>query len=141
MSCRTTVVSTLLIFWFFVTAVAAQKPTSGAAPVPINVLTYHNDNGRTGLMQQETTLTLANVNSATFGKLNFLTADGKVDAEPLYASNVVINGIVHNVLYVVSENDSIYAFDGSNCHQIASNTQLIPSDELPADCTKVGGGG
>jgi hypothetical protein len=128
MSCRTTVVSTLLIFWFFVTAVAAQKPTSGAAPVPINVLTYHNDNGRTGLMQQETTLTLANVNSATFGKLNFLTADGKVDAEPLYASNVVINGIVHNVLYVVSENDSIYAFDADTGAQLWLKTALLPGE-------------
>ena len=105
MRCRTVFVSTLLVFWFFLTGLAAQRPTGAAAPPiaasPVNVLTYHNDIGRTGLMPLETILTPANVNSATFGKVNFLATDGKVDGEPLYVSNVVINSVVHNVLYVV----------------------------------------
>jgi len=95
-----------------------------AAAEPINVLTYHDDNMRTGLMPLETTLTLTNVNSASFGKVNFLTTDGKVDAEPLYVSNVMINGMTHNVLYVVSEHDSIYAFDADNGTQLWKTTAL-----------------
>ncbi len=124
MRCRTVVVSTLLASWFFLTALAGQNVTGGPAS-PINVLTYHNDNGRTGLMPLETILALANVNSATFGKVNFLAADGKVDGQPLYASNVVINSAVHNVLYVVTEHDSIYAFDADTGAQLWKTTALL----------------
>lgn len=89
-----------------------------AVPTGNDAVTYHYDNGRTGLNPNETTLTPANVNSATFGKINFLTTDGKVDAEPLYLSAVTIGGLTHNVLYVVSEHDSIYAFDADNGSQL-----------------------
>ncbi len=85
-------------------------PASGVA----QVLTYHNDNTRAGENIQETTLTTANVNSATFGKLGFYPVDGKVDAEPLYVPAENINGANHNVLYVVTEHDSAYAFDADN---------------------------
>src|SRR6185312_16759346 len=102
MRCRTLFVSTLLISWLFVTALAAQKRTGNAAPPngapgsSVNVLTYHNDNLRTGLNSQETVLTPANVNPASFGKLNFLTTDGAVHGEPLYVANLVINGVARN---------------------------------------------
>jgi len=77
-----------------------------------NVLTYHNNNARTGLNAAETTLTLSNVNSASFGKLFTVTVDGLVDGEPLYLSAVPIPGSgTHNLLIVVTENDSVYAFD------------------------------
>ena len=99
---------------------------------PINVLTYHDDIQRTGLMPLETTLTLANVNSMTFGKVNFLATDGKVDAEPLYASNVLINNQAHNVLYTVSEHDSIYAFDADSGTLLWSTTAL-QSGETTSD--------
>lgn len=83
-----------------------------------DVVTYHYDNSRTGLNPNETILTLANVNSSTFGKLNLLSVDGKVDAEPLYLSAVTISGQTHNVLYVVTEHDSIYAFDADSGTQL-----------------------
>jgi len=89
-----------------------------AAPTGIDAVTYHYDNSRTGLNPNETILTLANVNSSTFGKLNLLTVDGKVDAEPLYLSAVTISGQTHNVLYVVTEHDSIYAFDADSGTQL-----------------------
>ena len=54
----------------------------GAAPVFEGVLTYHNDNLRTGRNSSETSLTLKNVNSTTFGKLFVIPADGLVDAQP-----------------------------------------------------------
>jgi len=89
-----------------------------AAPVGVNVTTYHNDNARDGLNASETILTPANVSSATFGKLNLLGVDGLVDAEPLYLSAVTIGGQTHNVLYVVTENDSVYAFDADSGTQL-----------------------
>jgi outer membrane protein assembly factor BamB len=125
MRCRPIVISALLVFGHLVTAATAQIP---AGATPINVLTHHNDNGRTGLMQVESLLTLANVNSATFGKLNFLTADGKVDGEPLYVSNVNINSAIHNVVYLVTEHDSIYAFDADTGQQLWKTTALLQGE-------------
>ncbi|MHB8424057.1 MAG: hypothetical protein ACYDB9_02735 [Gammaproteobacteria bacterium] len=64
-------------------------PPAGSTPPPVggvNVLTYHNDNARTGANLQETVLTPANVNAADFGRINFFPVDGKVDAQPLYVS-------------------------------------------------------
>ena len=80
-----------------------------------NVLTYHNNNARTGLNAAETTLTLSNVNSTLFGNLFVLTVDGLVDAEPLYLSAVPIKGSgSHNLLIVATEHDSVYAFDADS---------------------------
>jgi outer membrane protein assembly factor BamB len=76
-----------------------------------DVLTYHNNNARTGLDSNETILTLSNVSSSSFGKLFTLPVDGLVDAEPLYLSAVHIGSSIHNLLIVVTEHDSVYAFD------------------------------
>src|SRR5437660_8096554 len=76
-----------------------------------SVLTWHNDNARTGQNLQETALTPANVNPSTFGKLFVISVDGKVDGQPLYVPSLAIAGSIHNVLYVVTEHDSVYAFD------------------------------
>lgn len=130
MCSRAAICCTLLVPCLFLTTLAAQKHIAASAS-PINVLTYHDDSMRTGLMPLETILTLSNVNSATFGKLNFLPTDGKVDGEPLYVSNVLINGVDHNVLYVVTEADSIYAFDADNGTQLWKATALL-TGEAPA---------
>jgi len=76
-----------------------------------DVLTHRYDNSRTGQNISETILT-PNLDSATFGKLFSLATDGYVYAQPLYKSNVSFPGQgVHNVLYVATEHDSVYAFD------------------------------
>jgi hypothetical protein len=81
----------------------------------VNVLTYHYDNLRTGLNSAETVLTPANVNPSSFGLLFKLPVDGAVYGQPLYVTGVTIPGKgVHNVLYVVTENNSVYAFDATS---------------------------
>ena len=90
-------------------------PTENPPPptsTGIDVVTYHNDNARTGQNPSETTLTLANVTSSAFGKLFFVSVDGKVDAQPLVLSGLSIPGNgTHNVLYIATEHDSVYAVD------------------------------
>jgi hypothetical protein len=91
--------------------------TSGSSGTA-NVLTYHNDVARTGQNLSETALTATNVNSASFGKLGFLSVDGLVDAEPLYVSNLTVGGSARNVVFVVTEHDSAYAFDADTLAQL-----------------------
>jgi hypothetical protein len=80
----------------------------------IAVVTYHNNNGRTGVDSAETILTPENVNTGSFGMLfSYPIADGTmVYAQPLYLSNVsTSDGSVHNIVYVATMGDMMYAFD------------------------------
>ncbi len=87
----------------------------GPARAQTNVLTYHNDNSRSGLNPNETILNTANVNSNQFGKLFTQPVDGSVFAQPLYLANVNIPGSgTHNVVYIATEHDSVYAFDADD---------------------------
>ncbi len=92
---------------------------------------HHNDLARTGQMLAETTLTPANVQSTTFGKVGFLPADGKVDGQPLFVTQLSIGGSLHNVVYVVSEHDSVYAYDAATFALLWQDS-LVGSGETPA---------
>jgi hypothetical protein len=105
---------------------------TGTAAYATDVLMHHNDLARTGQMLAETTLTLANVNSASFGKVAFLPADGKVDAQPLFVTSLSISGTPHDVVYVATEHDSVYAYDATTFAQLWK-VSLIGNGETPSD--------
>lgn len=84
--------------------------TIGVTDLP-GVYTYHNDLGRTGVNDREYALTTSNVNTNSFGKLFSCQVDGAVYTQPLWIAHLKINGAPHNVVFVGTEHDSLYAFD------------------------------
>ena len=123
--------------WFFIFAISALLGT--AAPelraqiqTNANVLTYHNDLARTGQDLNETILTPANVNVNNFGQLFTYPLDGWVFTQPLYVAGVSIPGQgMHNVVYIATEHDSVYAFDadsnqGSNANPLWQTSLINP---------------
>jgi len=79
-----------------------------------DVLTYHNDNARTGQNLAETILAPANVNPTSFGKVASYPLDGAVYAQPLYEANVPFGKSFINVVFVATTNDSVYAFNANS---------------------------
>lgn len=87
---------------------------SPAMIAQVSVTTWRNDIGRTGQNLYETILNTSDVNVTQFGKLFSQAVDGYVYAQPLYLPKVMIGGQSHNVVYVATEHDSVYAFDADN---------------------------
>ncbi len=136
----------LLAFGLILVSTLSFAQTAVEKPVPastVNVLTRQNDNQHTGQNLQETILTPANVNSTTFGKVFSYPVDGQIYAQPLYVQGVTIGGVVHNVVYIATENDSVYAFDAdsakSNTKPLWHTSFLTPPTVLPIPCN-VGAG-
>ena len=116
---------------------SSQSSSSPPTPVPqptvhTDVATYRDDIGRTAANLTESVLTPANVNSSSFGLLRVLAVDGKVDAQPLYLAQLSIAGATHNVVYVATENDSVYAFDPQSGAALW-HVSLLGSGETPSD--------
>src|ERR1700736_2415718 len=103
-----------------------------------DVLTWHNDLARTGQNLNETILTPANVNFNQFGTVFLIPADGQVFAQPLYVSHLSIPGTgVHNVLYIATEHDSVYACDADN-GSVLWQISLLKTGETTVPNTSVG---
>ena len=110
-----------------------------------DVLTYHNDNARTGWNPHELLLTPGNVNARSFGLKTILRVDGKVDAQPLYVSNspVYMGGTLvgnRDLVIVATEHDSVYAFDASTGTLYWNAVLLNPGEttsDHPRGCDQV----
>jgi hypothetical protein len=119
------------------TSCSAVLTVNPAPPSGTDVTTYHNDVARTGQNLTESMLTTANVNSQSFGLLRNLSVDGKVDAEPLYLSQLTVAGAAHNVVFVATENDSVYAFDADTGAQLWHQS-LLAAGETTSDSRSCG---
>jgi hypothetical protein len=113
---------------------------NGKPPVPASstdVVTYHYDNQRTGQNLNEVTLTPANVNSSNFGKVSEFAVDGQIDGQALFLSQLAISGQgMKDVLYVATENDTVYAVDAQSISGSSATvlwkTSVLAAGESPA---------
>jgi hypothetical protein len=123
----------------FVFAIFLSNAVTAAAQT--SVTTYHNDNYRTGWNNAETTLTPSNVNASQFGLLATVQVDDQVDAQPLLVPNVNITAGshqgLHNVVYVVTGNDTVYAID-ANAGTILLSNHLGTPVTNPLGCNNNG---
>jgi hypothetical protein len=108
--------------------------SGGGSSSSSDVVTYHYDALRTGTNSHETSLTVSNVNSTQFGKLGEFAVDAAVDAQPLYLSQLQMSAnATHNVLYVATENDTVYALDADSISGASATVlwqaSLAPSGE------------
>jgi len=130
---------------FTITATSnADHSQSASATIGVTdlaaVTTYHNDLSRDGSNAQEYALTPSSVNSSTFGKLFSCPLDGAVYAQPLWVANVSIAGGIHNVIFVATQHDSVYALDadggsGTTCTQFWKASMLDTAHGVPTGVT------
>jgi outer membrane protein assembly factor BamB len=118
-----------------------QSPCAGEPPAGVSITTYHNDPQRTGWNRQETTLKTCNVNPRSFGLLHAVRLDDQVDAQPLVVANQQIETpegrrTYEEVVYVVSESNTIYAIDSSTGRVLKQRTlgSSVPQSKLPGNC-------
>ena len=119
-------------------ATKSASATIGVTDLP-GVLTWRNDNTRAGANQKEYALTPALVSTATFGKLFSCPVDGAVYAAPLWAANLAIGGGTHNVIFIATVHDTVYAFDADNTAcQMYWQKSLLGTNEIFVSWTDVG---
>jgi hypothetical protein len=112
--------------------------------MPNDAITWRNDNSRDGVNSNETTLTTANVNSTTFGKVGEFTVNGRIDGQILYLSQISISGQMKNVIYFATENNMVYAVDADSISGTSATVlwskSLVPTGEAAAIPEQQGGG-
>ena len=121
----------------------ADTSKSASATVAVSdlagVFTYHNDAARDGANIQEYALSSSTVTTSTFGKLFSCTVDGAVYTQPLWVPGVSVNGALHNVVYVATQHDSVYAFDADTSPCVTLwQVNLLGSGESPVVWNDVG---
>jgi hypothetical protein len=98
----------------------------------ISVVTQHNDNTRAGFNTNETSLTTGNVNSNQFGKLFSLAVDAQVYAQPLVVGNLSIGTGTHNVVFIATVNNTVYAYDATNATLYWKNNYTVANMRPPS---------
>ena len=121
----------------------APAARAAAPENPVGIYTYHGDNMRTGWNSHETQFTPATVTVNGFGKLWTHTVDGQIYAQPLFAPGVNMGSAgAHNVVFVVTEHNSVYAFDadagGDPLWQVSLGPS-VPSNSKGVPCSDIGG--
>jgi hypothetical protein len=119
----------------------AYPSTAHAASSITAILTYKYDISRSGQNPNETILNTSNVNATQFGKRVSYPVDGQIYAQPLFVPNLTVKGGTHNVVFVATEHDSIYAFDADQTRPRKPlwhfsfinppNVTPIPSSDIP----------
>lgn len=99
-----------------VTVTSVQDPSKSASSTLAvtdlaGVTTYHYDAARDGVNAHEYLLNPANVRTSLFGKVFACPVDGAIYTEPLWMPALTVNGSVHNVVFVATQHNSLYAFD------------------------------
>jgi hypothetical protein len=109
---------------------------NAASAQTFNVTTHHYDNLRTGWNSTETTLTPGKVGGGSFQLQNQIALDAQVDTQPLLLTNQTINGATHDVLYVTTENDTVYALDAASGAVLLTRSlgTPVPQSALPGGC-------
>jgi len=117
------------------TYAAANSTFSSAIPAIAgsSVTTYKGNKYRTGNYSAETILNTSNVNAAQFGKRVTYPVNGQVYAQPLFVPHLLVNGAIHNVVFVATEHDSVYAFDADSTTAISPlwSTSFLTSGATP----------
>lgn len=128
-------IAIVLCSWAWV-APALRPPASS-----LRVITWHNDNAHTGQYLRETLLTPLNVNANSFGKLGAFAVDGQIYAQPLYWPGLFIPHVgTRNVVFVATENDSVYAFDADSpgSQPLWQVNSTSPPNVVPVPCVDIG---
>ena len=116
--------------------------SAGIAKGQVAVTTHHNDTSRTGQNLNESVLNISNVNVNAFGKLFSRTVDGQIYAQPLYVPNLSVAGQIRNVVYVATQNDTVYAFDADDPNASSPLWHVnfgtpVPSTDVAPDCADI----
>ena len=129
------------IFATFFAVLAFISATAWLASAQTAVTTYHYDNYRTGWNQRESVLTPANVTNKTFGRLQTVKLDDQVDAQPLVVPGVLITAGAyqgtHDVVYVATENNTVYAID-AHTGTVLLSPNFGKAVGFPLGCTNNG---
>lgn len=140
---RTVVIPGLIAAFLAFSLVLTHSRLIAADIGIVGVYTYHGDNMRTGWNSHETMLSHATVNTTRFGKLWSGAVDGQVYAQPLYAPGVDLRAAgTHNLLFVATEHDSVYAFDADSGDGPLWQAQLgisVPSSSSGVPCSDIEG--
>ena len=135
---RLTSVASLGVYWLILNLASGFPGCEAQAANTIQVSTFHGDTQRTGWNAKETALTPATVGSAAFKQLGNVALDAEADAQPLFIGGQTITGQgTHNVVYIATENDTVYAIDADTRAVLLQRNfgTPVPISQLPGLCT------